>query len=200
MSMLTRLRESSLMDRVGYKTLEEFKEALVKKGNSALDDLYLAHKEEFINFCRSYPIERDDIIDIYQDAIIAFYENVASGKLSSLKSTVKTYIFSIGKYSIFNKLKKEKKTTAFQDEHLKMLDLSIFNDSQVSDSRTVIVREALEQLGERCKRVLVLFYYHSYSIEALMNEMGYKNENVVRSHKSRCLKQLKDMIIAEHKN
>lgn len=188
------------MAKEGYNTLEEFKDALSVKGLRTLDELYLSFKEAFINFCRSYPLEEEDILDIYQDAIIAFYENVRSGKLSSLKSSVKTYIFSIGKYSVYNKLKKDKKSVTFEDEHLKMLDLSIFRDSQETDDRTQTVQKALEQLGERCKEILVLFYYHSYSIEALMNEMDYKNENVVRSHKSRCLKQLKDMIIAEHKN
>jgi RNA polymerase sigma-70 factor (ECF subfamily) len=142
-------------------------------------------------------VNKEDVLDIYQDSIIAFYENVENGKLTTLKSSLKTYIFSIGKYSIYNLMKKDNKTVSFEKEHIENLDLSIISDRMESESKVALVQEALNKIGERCRQVLILFYYHSYSIEALMHEMDYKNENVVRSHKSRCLKTLKEILSVE---
>lgn len=177
-----------------YKSLEEFKDSLGKKGLSALDEIYLDYKSEFINFSKKYNISEEDASDIYQDSIIAFYENIVNGKLKELTSSIKTYIFSIGKYSIFNRLKKESKTVSLDREHLENLDLRAIDFDFQPTSKSKIMKEAMEKLGDRCRKILVLFYYHSYSIEALMHQLEYKNENVVRSHKSRCLKNLKDLI------
>ena len=182
------------MIKEGNQSLEDFKKDLQSKGPDALDAIYLLYKDEFVNFCRKFNISEDKILDIYQDSMIAFYENVVSGKLSEMSSTIKTYIFSIGKYSIYNMLKKENKTVSFDRQHLENLDLSIVSSSQESENKIEIVQEALQNIGDKCKQILVLFYYHSYTIEALMLEMGYKNENVVRAHKSRCIRTLKEMI------
>ncbi len=136
----------------------------------------------------------EDVSDVYQDTIIAFYENILSGKLTELTSSLKTYIFSIGKYSIYNKLKKVNKTISLDRQHLENLDLQAIDFQFEHTQKSSLVKEAMIKLGERCRRILVLFYYHSYTIEALKHELEYKNENVVRSHKSRCLKNLKDLI------
>jgi len=177
-----------------YKSLEEFKNSLQQNGMKALDNVYLEYKAEFLNFSKKYNLSDEDLNDIYQDTIIAFYENVASGKLSELTSTIKTYIFSIGKYSIFSHLKKSNKTIVLERGYLENLDLKAIDfDFQVTP-KSMQIKEAIEKLGDRCRRIIVLFYYQSYSIEALMHELEYKNENVVRSHKSRCLRNLKDLI------
>jgi RNA polymerase sigma factor (sigma-70 family) len=182
------------MNKERYKNLEEFKEDLEENGLKALDNVYIDYKEEFLHFSRKFGLLDEDLHDVYQDTIIAFYENILSGRLTELTSSLKTYIFSIGKYSIYNNLKKKGKTVALDKEYLESLDLVAIDSHFEHTEKSVKVKKALEKLGDRCQRILVLFYYHSYTIEALKNELEYKNENVVRSHKSRCLKHLKDLI------
>jgi RNA polymerase sigma-70 factor (ECF subfamily) len=53
--------------------------------------------------------------------------------------------------------------------------------------------EAFAGLSESCREVLTLFYYNHFSIDAIMPQMGYANENVTKSHKSRCLRKLKEI-------
>lgn len=182
------------MSEERYKSLEEFKEELYKNGLKALDHIYLDYKEEFYNFSKKYDLSEEDLQDVYQETIIVFYENILSGRLTDLTSSLKTYIFSIGKYSIYNILRKKSKTVALDRKHLENLDLGAIDFQFEHSEKSALVKEALVKLGDRCRRVLVLFYYHSYTIEALMKELGYKNENVVRSHKSRCLKNLKELV------
>ncbi|WP_235295370.1 RNA polymerase sigma factor [Portibacter lacus] len=185
------------MNRSRYNNLEDFKSALQQKGIVVLDEIYLEYKAEFFLFAKKYNMSNEDLCDVYQDTIIAFYENVINGKLTELSSSLKTYIFSIGKYGIYNKIKKESKLISLEKEQLANLDLSAVKLDFSTNKKSDMIRLAMEKLGGRCKRMLILFYYHSYSIEALMQEFKYKNENVVRSHKSRCLKNLKTLVNEE---
>ena len=74
---------------------------------------------------------------------------------------------------------------------LSSFEMDIFNPTQDR------IQTALQQLSESCRKLMILFYYRQYSIEAIMHSMGYLNENVTKSHKSRCLKQLKEIFTSK---
>ena len=83
--------------------------ALKSDDKSVLKSVYLEHKSSFGGFAKSYNIDNEDALDIYQDAIIALRENALKGHLDNLKSGLKTYLFSIGKYMIYKRLKEKQK-------------------------------------------------------------------------------------------
>ena len=63
---------------------EEISLQSLKQGSDqALQQVYEDNRDKFINFARRYNLDTDDIIDIYQDAYIVFYNNVMSGKMLS---------------------------------------------------------------------------------------------------------------------
>ena len=63
---------------------EEISLQSLKQGSDqALQQVYEDNRDKFINFARRYNLDTDDIIDIYQDAYIVFYNNVMSGKIES---------------------------------------------------------------------------------------------------------------------
>ncbi|MBQ0768811.1 MAG: sigma-70 family RNA polymerase sigma factor, partial [Bizionia sp.] len=75
----------------------------LQKGSEIIyKTIYENNRAKFIHFARRYNLDDDDIIDVYQDAYIAFYNNVMSGKLQFLSSSISTYIFSIGKFMVFD--------------------------------------------------------------------------------------------------
>jgi RNA polymerase sigma-70 factor (ECF subfamily) len=56
------------------------------------------------------------------------------------------------------------------------------------------LKKYFDALGEKCQKILTLFYYQQYNIKEIMAEGNYNSENVVKSQKSRCLKTLKEAI------
>jgi len=58
-------------------TLEELKQGSEQK----LREVYEDNRDKFLNFAKRYNLPQDDVIDIYQDAYVAFYNNVMSGKV-----------------------------------------------------------------------------------------------------------------------
>ncbi|MGB5646091.1 MAG: sigma-70 family RNA polymerase sigma factor, partial [Muriicola sp.] len=84
-------------------------ESLKNGSDSAFKGVYEGNRELFLNFARKYGLGDEDVLDIYQDTYIAFYENIQHGKLTELKSSVSTYLISIGKYKIMERLRKNSK-------------------------------------------------------------------------------------------
>ena len=186
------------MSKTGPENLSDKQmfSALQSDGKKALEQLYVAYRSDFIAYAKKYESEEADILDVYQDAIIALYENVCSGKINSLSSSVKTYLFSIGKFKLFDKLKAKGKLipTEKVDQLNKEVDTS-FVDKLELTHRQKLLRGAIDRLGGKCKDLLILFYYHRYSIKSIQKEMNYKNENTVKANKSRCMKSLREIIL-----
>lgn len=176
-------------------------ELLKKRDQQALREVYTSNKEGFVAFAKKYSIANDDILDIYQDVIIALLENIALGKLETLNSSLKTYLFSIGKYMIYDYLRKKKKmklVTSFKNEDFEgdfenEFDF-LFNKELTGNQKKLYA--SFNKLGDKCKEVLSLFYYRGFTIDEISEHLNYNNKDVVKSQKSRCLKSLKAKIAA----
>jgi DNA-directed RNA polymerase specialized sigma24 family protein len=136
----------------------------------------------------TYHCDEDDAKDVYQATIISFYENIMMGRLSELKSTVKTYLFAIGKYKVLELQRKQGRFSALgivpdviDDE----------NDEPVDPALVNLAVESLDRLGEPCKTLLKEFYFHRSTMAAIVAKLGYRNEDAAKSQKYKCLLRLK---------
>ncbi|MCB0839730.1 MAG: sigma-70 family RNA polymerase sigma factor, partial [Bacteroidetes bacterium] len=57
-----------------------------------------------------------------------------------------------------------------------------------------VMKMAIKSLGDTCRDILTLYYYHRFTTESVMNRLGYKSTDVVKSQKVRCMKSLKKII------
>ncbi|WP_405413030.1 RNA polymerase sigma factor [Maribacter sp. Asnod1-A12] len=170
-----------------------------------LKRVYEENRSKFLNFARRYNLTEEENIDIYQDAYVIFYDNIMSGKVESFTSSISTYLFGIGKYLIFDKMRKNKKTVGSNYE----LDL-VKGDSQAIEEIELeeqslskeqeLLKRHFNSLGDKCKELLTLFYYRGFTIEEIMQHENYKSENVVKATKSRCMKTLRERIQANNPN
>lgn len=174
-------------------------EDLQKGTDEVLRNVYGDNRAKFLNFARRYHLSEEENIDIYQDAYIIFYDNVMSGKLEKLTSSISTYLFSIGKYLIFDQMRKNKKTVGSN------YDLSLVGEADEQLGSMEMERPGLttEQqllqkhfgtLGAQCQELLTLFYYRGFTIQEIMAHENYNSENVVKAAKSRCMKTLRERI------
>jgi len=176
--------------------MKEALASLIKDRNQSLEKIYNEYRSSFLQFAKKYDIDHASLIDIYQDAFIALREHAINGKLENIKSSVKTYLFSIGKYMIYDHLRMQKKTVSIENSGFK--DISdtenpILEYPQLTPQQQLLQRH-FKTLGKRCQEMLTLFYYRGLTIEEITENLGYENKNVVKSQKSRCLKSLKELI------
>lgn len=163
-----------------------------------LDTLYQDHRDAFIHFARQQlGANEEDAVDGFQDAVIVFYKNTVSGKLEELSCSIRTYLFAVGKRIIYRKNEQRRRESPMDldtgrnpaDE----LDMGIF-DKIEDDHRKQLLANGLDQLGEPCRQILTLFYYHRYPIESVQNTLGLSSPGAVRVKKLRCLDQLKNIL------
>ena len=82
-----------------YKAIQLI-DLLKMNDEKAIRNFYNENKNGFILFAKRYNLNNDDLIDIYQDAIIALIENAKKGKIDDLKSSITTYLYGIGTFMI----------------------------------------------------------------------------------------------------
>ena len=175
-------------------SLQSFKEP----GDAALKKVYVNYRAPFINFARKFKLSEDEILDVYQDSIIVLRENILSGKIEQLNSSIKTYLFSIGKYKIYAHLRENNKMKVLEEQQVPEKETGTFDFEMEGNPLTekqTLIKNALEKMGGRCKLILELFYYRGLTIDEIRISENYENNNTVKSQKSRCLKTLKKMIL-----
>ena len=165
-------------------------EKIKHKDGKTIEQLYTSFRSGFLMFGSRYNLGQDDLLDIYQDAFVALVENAEKGKLDHLNSEIKTYLFSIGKYMIYAKLKK-KQTEYIEIENLP--DEFEWQEIDESDTNIQNLEKNLSRLGEQCYKILRMFYYEEKKLDDILALLPYQSKDVLKSQKARCLKQLKEM-------
>ena len=176
-------------------TLEDLK----RGSDNVLRHVYEDNRDKFLNYAKRYHLSEAENIDVYQDAYVIFYENIMSGKVMDFTSSISTYLFGIGKYLIFDRMRKNKKTIRGEfDFSMVGENDRVIDEIEIEKKELTVEQQLLQQyfrvLGQKCQDLLTLFYYRGFSIQEIMQAGGYNSENVVKSQKSRCLKTLKERI------
>lgn len=173
---------------------QELIKAIQNADNQALTELYEKYRQPFIVWSQQYfGCDSEEAADVFQEVVIVFYRNVAKGKLTVLTSSVKTYLFAIGKNILLNRQRKQKNVLPLNETLPIVDDFIIEQQFENSDTKTML-RKAVEQLGKPCSDIIKLFYYRSFAIEAIQKRLGYNSESVVRTQKKRCMEYLRKLV------
>ncbi|HHM21319.1 MAG TPA: sigma-70 family RNA polymerase sigma factor [Bacteroidetes bacterium] len=164
-----------------------------KDGDAALRQVYVLNRSAVFDFVKKNNGTTEEAKDVFQDSIVAFYENIQAGKFKG-ESTVSTYIYSIAKFIWMNRLKRKgtgKKILTVLEVPEK--DPGFF-PTLLEKEKEESVLKIFNQLGTDCRKVLILHIYQHYSMKEIACEMQYENEQIARNKKYKCLKKLKSLI------
>lgn len=165
-----------------------------------LERIYDEFRESFCVWATyTYQCSENEAVEVYQKAFTIFYFNIRNGKLTVLTSSLKTYLYSIGKNVFRENFRSRKKNTlSLDNEDLRLLEkeesgmeydiLDAYDDVHLKS----VAHELLEKVGDPCQTLLKLAFLKGYSTEAIVSAMGYSDERVVRKRKSLCIKKLRE--------
>ncbi len=173
----------------------------IKNGDKKeLAELYKAYRNEFVGWASGhFQCSKEEARDIYQASIITFYDNIMREKLQQLNGSVKTYLFAIGKNKIMELRRAYKKFDLTKDvQNMDVEDLPD-NLKQQKEKHLQIVQDSLDKMGEPCRTMLELYYYHEAGLDELAEMLHYKNSDTVKNLKSRCLVRLRELVMLEAK-
>lgn len=163
------------------------------KRDLALKDLYIKLFPIIKSYIQKNNGSEEDAADIFQDAIVVFYEKVRLNQFK-LSSSIRTYIYSVCKHLWLNKLRAQKKVISLNDESKNItvdpLSFSILGSNERND----YLMKLMESLGKDCKRILVSYYYDRLKMKEIAEKMNFANDQVAKNKKSSCLKKLKSIV------
>ena len=172
----------------------------IRKGgvaeNAALKEVYLANRSLILTFINKNNGSEAEAKDVFQESIIAFFENVKAGKFKG-DSSISSYLYSIARFNWLNRLKRKK-------VEKRIIDTQEPDDKVDSHVAVLIEKEkeqqvlqVFNQVGKTCEKVLLYSIYYNYSMKDIMANTNLSNEQVVRNRKYLCLKKLKELIKKE---
>lgn len=160
--------------------------------------IYRSYFESLSWYVMNNSGSRQDAEDVFQEVIVAFIDLVQKDKFRG-DSTVKTFLFSLNRFIWLNELKKRGRALAREEKYERGQDKVELDTSHYlagQEGKAEVVR-LVGELGESCRKILLLFYYENLSMREILEATDYKNEQVVRNKKYKCLKQLEQMVNAK---
>jgi RNA polymerase sigma factor (sigma-70 family) len=163
--------------------------------NDAIRYIYRQYSQATSSFIMQHGGSEQDADDIFQETVVAFIEVVQKGKYRG-EASVKTFLNSIARNYWFNEIKKRDRS-GLRDKKFELGRDQ--NEADVSHhisemERKRQLRDLVDQLGEPCRKVLLLFYYENLSMKEMVDHLPYDNEQVVRNKKYKCLQALTGLI------
>jgi len=163
--------------------------------DSALKHLY----ERNLRMIRKYIMENSgtesEASEILQDALVIFWEKVRSGDFV-LQSKISTYLFSVVKNKWLQELGRKKRFTVIDEEQINTSDGPDQQDRIEEQELIDIVKFHMDQLSPLCKKILLLYYYEDRSMAEISKMLNLANENVAKSKKYQCKKELEQLVKA----
>lgn len=172
----------------------EWIESVRAGDKSLIDTLYLEHREEFLRWAnKKYGTERDDLVEIYQNAVIQMYENIIYDKITELESGLKTYLFGIAKNLIHRSFRIKKRDEKHGEQIAEHWIFQKLNTDNEIHKLVDGVGGLLEELGDPCKSIIEMFYIEDHDMDTISKNLGYKSSDVAKNQKARCMKKLRVM-------
>jgi RNA polymerase sigma factor (sigma-70 family) len=140
----------------------------------------------------------DDAADIFQEVLVSFIHLVKAGKFRG-EAAIRTFLYSLTRNVWLNELKRRNRAQLRETRYEHAKEEADPGISSIMESREAAagLLKAVEQLGENCKTILLLYYFENRSMKEILTEMHYENEQVIRNKKYKCLKKLENMLASD---
>lgn len=166
----------------------------LSSGNSAKWRLlYEELRSPFRLYFLKYSGQRPEVIsELYQDAMVVLHRKVTSGDLQPpLKSSLKTYLFGVGKMLLRKRLDVK---NAWDDEIPEIAVPAAAEDRIRTEEQAAWIKAILAKLGEKCREILEKVYLQGFSMEAVAEDLNLSSAGAARKRKFDCLKRARQLI------
>ncbi|MEO5642091.1 MAG: sigma-70 family RNA polymerase sigma factor [Bacteroidia bacterium] len=136
---------------------------------------------------------RHDAEDIYQETLIILCRKVKENNFQ-LTAGLKTFLFSISRLQWMNELRKRKKNSSasLDNTNEKEEETEKMNGYIREEEKFKKAEIALMKLGDKCKKLLQLFYAQNKSFKEIADELDFSNEKTAKNQKYRCMEKARE--------
>jgi len=154
-----------------------------------LNRIYSNEYVKLERFVLSNNGNRDQAKDVFQEAFVVLWRNIREDVfVPESTSEVNGYLYRIAKNKWLDYLRSAgyKKNTALENQH----DVAEETEGD-REQKFRMVEQGLKKLGEKCRDILIRFYFRKQSMADIAHAFGW-TEASARNNKYRCIQQLRD--------
>jgi RNA polymerase sigma factor (sigma-70 family) len=151
--------------------------------------LYITAFPVVARFVRKMNGSLDDASDLFQDALVIYYEKITDPDFSTYMSA-EAYILGITKHLWVRKYKHDRKKVSL---NIGESSISIPNDYD-PEVDTMQLLKLLATTGRKCMELLQAFYYEKISMKTLARNFGFGSERSATVQKYKCIEKIRDTI------
>ena len=157
---------------------------LIQAGNTerAFTKLYKVFPK-VRSILKNYGADKELINDIFQDGLVALYQKLNQDNFE-ITTSIEAYLINTCKYIFLNKKKGAVPTNELTDLVHEETDIEYFLEM---DKKIKRAESALQQMGEKCREILMSFYVHKKSMKEIAEQFSYSSENAAKTQKYKCL-------------
>ena len=185
--------DAEIVDHIGKGTKEE---------DPCLKQLYKDSYKSILSFVLKNNGKEEDGKEVLQNAIIVLYEKIKKGNFT-LTAKLSTYLFSVAKNQWYGQLKKQNKFMAIEEDKVEIAYGTTYQEEtgfvEENANKKALVISIMNQLKNDCKEILIYSVYQNYSMKEIAEMMDFKNEQIARNKKSKCLGYFKGLILKSPK-
>jgi len=126
----------------------------------------------------------EDAKDIFQDALLVYYEKVTQEKFVAQVND-KVYLLGICKNLWFKRIQKSKQVKAAQQLPETMVK------EEVQPVAMERVLSMVEQSGKKCLELLQSFYFEKCNMKEIAKRFGFAGERSATAQKYKCLEKVR---------
>ena len=172
----------------------------IQTGNDqALAMLYKLHFKMASHFVLNNNGGEDDAKEVYQEAVIHFYEKVRDGGLQ-LTCKISTYLYSVCRRMWLRKLASKSLYVGQVEDFEEFIEWEEEETTNRKEESYQVMNASLALLGEPCRAVIEAYYLHHQSMKQIGEKMGYANEETAKNQKYKCLMRLKKLFFGLYQN
>jgi len=164
---------------------------LIRKGDEeALVTLYESNRKPIAAYIARNSGTTEDAQDVLQESLVILWERIRNGRFE-YRAQLNTFIYATVKNLWSQRLRQKKRLSSGEIDPEAHEDPSpSILDALIATERVEMVRDALETIGEQCRRLLLLFYWEEQSMEEIAVRLGFANADTVKAKKYQCKKAL----------
>jgi len=163
---------------------------IARGDESALEFLYKKYYRMMTKMVISNSGTEDEARDVYQDALIVFWEKARGGNLV-MTSKISTFIYSICLNLWRKELDRKSRLSNEEKEGSEFFEYE-------KQERIKIIHDCLDELGDTCKKILMYYYFDGMSMNEIADKLGYANTDTAKTKKYKCKKRLDELVKAKY--
>ena len=141
-------------------------------------------------------IGKEEMEEAYNDALLAVYQQIKEGKLDEIRISLNAYVLRVAKNKALDRARSMSRHAKNMQDFIFYESFSriISNNNEENHQLLVWVGEVVNNLQSPCKELLRFYYYDDLPLKQVAAVMKYKNQDVAKTKKSKCMNIVKAIV------